>query len=151
MSKVKVTADAAGNVIVQSKNNSEWGHIRVTQDRMIVDENGFARKKTLSALILGTLSDLKAFGYKKDQEIEGRIIFKESLEPFNTNDPDRDYKIAGKTGIVCCQDGQPIYRKNFYSQDPSAMDVTVEHDNGEAIKAAYAELKEKESSELGQI
>jgi len=144
MSKVKVTADAAGNVIVPSKNNSAWGHIRVTQDRMIVDDNGFARKKTLSALIIGEIADLKSFGYKKDQEIEGTIIFKESLEPFNEKEPERDYKKAGKTGIVCCQDGQPIYRKNFYKQDSESMDVCVEHTNGEDIKVAYAALKEEE-------
>ena len=28
----------------------------------------------------------------------GKIIFKESLEPFNDNNPEKDYKIAGKTG-----------------------------------------------------
>jgi hypothetical protein len=153
MSKVIVTADAAGNVIVPSKNNTEWGHIRVTQDRMVVDDNGFARKKNLSALIIGKISDLKGFGYKKDQEIEGKIIFKESLEPFNTVDPDRDYKKAGKTGIICCQDGQPIYRKNFYKQDSESMDVCVEHTNGEDIKVAYAALKETEESteEIGNI
>jgi len=144
MSKVIVTADAAGNVIVPSKNNAEWGHIRVTQDRMVVDDNGFARKKNLSALIVGKISDLKGFGYKKDQEIEGKIVFKESLEPFNTNDPERDYKKAGKTGIICCQDGQPIYRKNFYKQDEESMDVCVDHTNGDDIKVAYAALKEAE-------
>lgn len=155
MSKVIVTADAAGNVIVPSKNNPSWGHIRVTQDRMVVDDNGFARKKNLSALILGEISVLKAFGYKKDQEIAGKIIFKESLEPFNTADPERDYKKAGKTGIVCCQDGQPIYRKNFYKQDEESMDVCVEHTNGEDIKVAYAALKEaeekNETEDIGKI
>jgi hypothetical protein len=145
MSKVIVTADAAGNVIIPSKNNAEWGHIRVTQNRMVVDDGGFARMKPLSALIIGKITDLKGFGYKKDQEIEGRIIFKESLEPFNTKDPERDYKKAGKTGIVCCQDGAPIYRKNFYKQDAESSDVCVEHTNGEDIKVAYAALKEKEA------
>jgi hypothetical protein len=150
MSKVIVTADAAGNVIVPSKNNTDWGHIRVTQDRMVVDDNGFARKKNLSALIVGKISDLKGFGYKKDQEIEGKIIFKESLEPFNTSDPERDYKKAGKTGIICCQDGQPIYRKNFYKQDGESMDVCVEHTNGDDIKVAYAAMKEAEVSTGGE-
>lgn len=151
MSKVKVTADAAGNVIVPSKNNAEWGHIRVVQDRMIVDENGFARKKTLSALIVGKITDLKGFGYSKDQEIEGVVIFKESLKPFNTTDPEGDYKVAGKTGIICCQDGAPIYRKNFYTQNETASDVCLEHDNKDAIRAAFAELKAKEITDLGAI
>lgn len=148
MSKVRVTADAAGMVIIPSKNNPEWAHIRVVQDRMIVDENGFARKKTLSALIIGLVEDLKCYGWKKDQEIEGRVMFKERLEPFNTKEPDRDYKKAGKTGIVCCQDGQPIYRKNFYGL-ANATDVCVEHTNGDNIKAAYARLKEEEGEKVG--
>ena len=32
-SKVKVTADELGNVVVISKNNPEWGHIRLEQVR----------------------------------------------------------------------------------------------------------------------
>lgn len=149
MSKVVVTADAAGNVIVPSQKNPEWGHIRVVQNRMVVDHNGFARRKPLSALILGKIEDLKGFGYKKDQEIEGKVIFREDLKPFNTDEPDRDYKRAGKTGIICCVDGQPIYRKNFYDQKESAEDVSLQHTNGDEIKAAYALLKETEQNTNG--
>jgi hypothetical protein len=47
-SSVIVAADAAGNVVVPSSNNSEWGHIRVTQKRIIIDERGFARPKIAS-------------------------------------------------------------------------------------------------------
>lgn len=140
--KVRVTADAAGNVIVPSKNNPEWGHIRVEQTRMVIDERGFARKKKVSALIPGTIEDLKGFGWVKDQEVEGKIVVKERLEAFNADEPERDYKIAGETKVVCCIDGQPIYRKSFYTTNPNAHDETIEHDNGEAIKAAYAEIQE---------
>lgn len=144
-SKVKVTADDAGNVVILSKNNPEWAHIRVEQNRIVVDDNGFARRKTISALVHGTVEDLKSFGWRKDQELPGKIIFKESLEPFNTSDPDRDYKIAGKTGVVCCLDAQPIYRKTFYTTNVSAEDISVPHNNGDAIKAAYAKNKEENS------
>jgi hypothetical protein len=147
-SKVRVTADAAGNVIVPSKNNSEWGHIRVEQTRMIIDDRGFARKKTVSALIPGTINDLKGFGWSKDQEVEGKIVVKERLDAFNTEEPERDYKIAGDTGIVCCQNGQPIYRKAFYTLNMNAYDETIEHTNGEDIKAAYAELADKKKNVL---
>lgn len=145
-SKVRVNADAAGNVIVPSKNNPGYGHIRVEQIRMIIDERGFARKKTVSALIPGTIEDLKAFGWVAGSEVEGKIVVKERLTPFNTSEPERDYKVAGETGIVCCQDGQPIYRKAFYTLNMNAYDETVEHTNGEDIKAAYAEIVEKKSS-----
>lgn len=147
MSKVIVTADAAGNVITVSKKNAEWGHIRVSQKRMVVDANGFARPTTLSALIIGKIEDLKGFGYVKNQEIEGKVIFIDRMDPFNTDEPERDYKRAGKTGIICCIDGKPIYRKNFYKQDAESLDIALEHTNGEDIKAAYAEMKEKEKNE----
>lgn len=137
-SKVKVTADEAGNVVIVSKNNPEWAHIRVEQSRIVIDDNGFARKRVISALVHGTVEDLKSFGWTKGVELPGRIVFKESLEPFNAAQPERDYKIAGKTGIVCCQDAQPIYRKTFYTLNTSAEDVSVAHNNIEDIRAAYA-------------
>lgn len=145
-SKVKVTADKAGNVIVKSQNNPEFGHIRVEQTRMVVEDNGFARRKKLSALIPGTIKDLSGFGWEADQEVEGKIVVKESIKPFNKRDPERDFKIAGKSGVVCTVDEQPIYRKHFYTLSATADDVLVEHDNDEEIKAAYAELNESEES-----
>lgn len=138
-SKVKVTADeTTGAVVITSKNNPEWGHIRLEQSRVIIDDNGFARKKPISALIHGTVEDLQSFNWKAGQELPGQICFKESLEPFNFNQPERDYKIAGKTGVVCCLDGQPIYRKTFYTTNSSVENVSIAHNNVDAIRAAYA-------------
>ena len=155
-SKVKVTADAAGNVVVPSANNSEYGHIRVEQTRVVFDDKGFARRKSISALIPGLIDDLKSLRWKAGQEIEGSIIAKESLTPFNTKEPERDYKVAGETGIVCCIDGQPIYRKTFYVRENNASDVFIldsngtplTHNNGEAIRVAYAELASKQKSSI---
>ena len=150
-SKVKVTADEAGNVVIVSKNNPEWAHIRLEQSRIVIDDNGFARKRVISALLHGTVEDLKSFNWKKDQEIAGKIVFKESLEPFNAGQPERDYKIAGKTGIVCCQDAQPIYRKTFYTLSSVAEDVSVAHNNIEDIRAAYAAAPEVASDVEGNV
>ena len=82
-SKVKVTADDAGNVIIRSAKNPEYGHIRVEQVRMVIDDTGFARKKKLSALIPGTVEDLKCFGWSDGDETNGQIVIKDSLKPFN--------------------------------------------------------------------
>jgi len=151
-SKVKVTAEeVTGNVVVVSKNNPEWGHIRVEQSRTMIDDNGFARKRNISALIHGTVEDLKSFKWVNGQEVPGKIIAKESLEPFNYNQAERDYKIAGKTGIVCCQDGQPIYRKTFYTLNSSAEDVLVAHNNIEDIRAAYSTSNEEVSSDMTDL
>ena len=148
-SKVRVTADETGAVIIVSKNNPEWAHIRVEQSRIVIDDNGFARRKTISALVHGTVEDLKSFNWTKGKELEGKVIFKESLEPFNIKEPKRDYKVAGKTGIICCQDGQPIYRKTFYTLNGNTEDISVPHTNIEEIRAAYA--SEKEESKVGDL
>lgn len=145
MSKVIVTANAEGKVIVPSKNNPQWGHICVKQTRMVIEESGFARERTLLAWIPGKVAELEGFGWAPNQELKGKIIFKEQLTPFTTKEPERDYKIAGKTGVVCRIEGKPIYRKTFYSENPDAIDVPLQHDqaSAEEIKIAYAKLKEE--------
>jgi hypothetical protein len=126
-SKVTVVADDNGNVIRQSK-NPEIGYVRVTQDAVSYSANGWVQRKTRSALILGNIDDLK------------ELKFKESTEPFNSEDPDRDLKIAGSTGIICCTaDGEPIYRTTFYDATGLQEDNMIPHANGDAIRAANAE------------
>lgn len=137
MNKVIVTADKAGNVINTSQNNPEWGYIRVEQLRATIDDQGFARKTVLSALIYGKVADLSDFGWKAGTELPGKIVVVESTTPFNEKNPEKDLKVAGSTGIVCMLGSEPIYRKNMYKADPSATDSTIEHTNGEEIRAAY--------------
>jgi hypothetical protein len=136
MSKVIVTANAEGNVVSLSKNNPEYGYVRVEQVRAVVDERGWVSKKTLSALMYGKSEDLSSLGYFKGQVLSGKIVIKESLEPFNTENPEKDYKIAGKSGVICCQDGQPIYRKCFYTTNESEGDTLIAHNNTESIREA---------------
>lgn len=143
-SKVRVSGTAAGNVVVVSENNPEWGYIRVEQNRITVDDNGFAKNKLISALVYGTVKDLKSFGWTKGQEIGGIIIAKDQLTPFNKTNPERDHKVAGKTGIICTVGGSPIYRKTFYKQDETAKDVYIQHDNADDIKIAALEQEQLE-------
>ncbi|HUV84336.1 MAG TPA: hypothetical protein VMV86_01425 [Methanosarcinales archaeon] len=145
-SKVLVTAKD-GQVIAKSTNNAEFGHIRVEQVRMEIDDStGFAKMKKISALIPGTIATLKGFGWSEGQEVDGKIRIVEKLIPFNKKDPERDYKIAGKSGVICCQDGQPIYRKHFFSFNPDLADIREAHDNDQDIKDAYAELESSDSA-----
>ena len=152
---VKITADNAGNVIIPSSNNPEWGYIRVEQEKVVFDDQGFVRKKKVSALIAGVINDLKCLNWTANQMVEGHVIFKEQLFPFNKKDPERDYKIAGKTGIVCCINNSPIYRKTFYTplDDPRNTYIIddfgdiCKHTNSDEIKAAYAQLSEEEETD----
>jgi hypothetical protein len=134
--KVNIIADDMGNVIRQSSTNSEFGHVRLQQERVTFGNTGWVKKSVLSTLLHGKLEDLQSLGLENFKSLPGKIVIKESLEPFSNTDPDRDYKYAGDTGIICCQDGQPIYRKTFYVSDNTAEDVLVAHTNGQDIKDA---------------
>jgi hypothetical protein len=103
---------------------------------MVFNDKGWATKKVMSALIYGEASDLKSVGYFNGEELPGKIVVKESLEPMNRVNPERDYKIAGKSGIICCIDGQPIYRKTFYTESANATDELIAHNNTGAIREA---------------
>lgn len=137
--KVKVVADATTNaVIVVSENNPEYGYVRLEQVRTMVDDNGFLRRKVVSTLLHGVVSELQESGFYAGQELQGTIIIKEGLTPFSKTNPERDYKVAGETGILCTKEGAPIYRKTVYSISPDAVDTLVQHDNVEELRNAYA-------------
>lgn len=144
--KVTVMGDALGNVITPAKENPEYGHVRIEQQRSMVDENGFIRRKTVSALLHGTIEDLNASNFFVGQTLPGRIIVQESLEPFNKKDPNRDLKVAGKTGIICRVEDQPIYRRTVYSTRENAVDVLISHTNKEELLEAYNREKQSEKS-----
>ena len=135
-SKVNIIADDMGNVIRQSSTSSDYGFVRLQQDRVTFGNNGWVKKSNISTLLHGKLEDLQSLGLGSMETIPGRIVIKEQLTSFSQNDPDRDLKYAGDTGIICCVDGQPIYRKTFYVADTTAEDVLLAHTNGSDIKEA---------------
>jgi hypothetical protein len=141
MSKVKVTADQNGNVVGVSQNNPEYGYIRVEQQAIQINEQGWLRNVKRSALLKGKVTDLIDTGYKAETELPGKIVVVESLTPFNMENPDRDLKIAGATGIVCRIDDQPIYRQTFYTTNPNAFDELITHTNSDEIKEVMGAQK----------
>jgi hypothetical protein len=145
-SKVRVTALKDGSV-VNANANGNLGYVRVEQDRFFCNKKGFLKRGTVSALLLGEFETLKSMGFFDGQELQGKIVVKESLEAFNLQNPDKDYKYAGDTNVVCCQDGQPIYRRAFYNMDGSDTDEFVAHNNFDAIRNAVSHLTEKEQED----
>jgi hypothetical protein len=137
-SKVKVVGDSTGAVVNLSDNNPIYGYIRLEQTRVMIDDNGFVKPRTISTLLQGEVETLESLNYFAGQELPGTIAIKESLEPFNKKNPERDLKIAGETGIVCTVAGAPIYRKTVYSTSVNAEDTLIKHDNVDQLRAAYA-------------
>ena len=140
-SNVRVTANEAGEVIIVSEGNPQYGYCRVEQERVIIDDQtGFLKVKNLSALVAGTVEDLKRVNWKAGQVLTGKIVVREQFEPFNPKNPDASLKIAGDSGVVCSRNSQDIHRQTRYSSNPEAADVLIQHDNGESIKAASGTL-----------
>jgi hypothetical protein len=138
MGKVVVTADQNGNVIGVSENNPEYGYVRVEQTGSFINDQGWLRISRRSALIKGLVKDLVETGFSAGQEIPGKIVVIESLTPFNSENPERDLKIAGDTGVICRYDDQPIYRQSFYTSNMSANDQFIVHTNSQEIKEVQA-------------
>jgi hypothetical protein len=111
----------------------------------MVDNRNWLRKKDVSSLIQGEVQDLNDLCLMEGDTLPGNIVIRESLEPFNTNNPEKDYKYAGETGVVCCLDGQPIYRRAIYDASGKLQDELIQHNNTEAIKAANEALKNAEA------
>jgi hypothetical protein len=112
----------------------------------MVDDNGFLRRKEVSALMPGSIEDLQALNLYGGQGLDGKIIIEESLTPFNKKNPERDLKIAGETGIVCTLGGLPIYRRTKFSFNPATVEnPPIQHDNVDELRAAYALQQSKEA------
>jgi hypothetical protein len=141
MSKVTVVADQNGNVIGVSTNNPEYGYMKVEQLTTQINDQGWLKNVKRSALIKGKVEDLLALGYKEGSQISGKIIVKESFEPFNTTNPDKDLKIAGSTGVICRVGDQPIYRQTFFTQNLNTVDEFIMHDNSDEIRDVQSAQK----------
>jgi hypothetical protein len=141
MGKVVVSADKNGNIVGVSENNPEYGYVRVEQTGSFINDQGWLRISRRSALIKGLVKDLIETNFTEGQELPGRIVVIESLEAFNTENPDRDLKIAGDTGVVCRIDDQPIYRQSFYTTNGSMQDILITHTNSEEIREVQAAQK----------
>ena len=136
-SKAVIVADATTGSVINMSSNPDFGYVRVEQAVNQYDDNGFLRRKKLSAIISAPIGDLQDAGYYAGQLLDGRVIIQESTSPWNEKNPERDLKVAGSTGIVCRLDGAPIYRRTLYTEKENVKDTLIAHDNVEELRAAY--------------
>ena len=136
-SKVKVVADATTKLVINQSANPLFGYVRVVQNRIVIDDNGFMKRKEYSALIHGLIEDLQTVGYHDGMELNGKVIAEESLEPFSKKGPNKP-KTAGDTNVICTLGGYPIYRRTKYTDKVNSEDMLIAHDNKAEVKAAYA-------------
>jgi hypothetical protein len=132
---VKVVGDDHGNVIVKSVNNPEYGYIKIEQEAPTFKQ-GWLNFNRRVAIIKGKVKDLQKLNYQIGSELPGKIVIVESLRPFS-NEADRDFKIAGATGVICRVDDEPIYRQTFYTQNLNEPDIFIQHTNTDEIKDVF--------------
>ena len=141
--KVRVVADENGNVIRQSR-NPEIGYIVLRQEQDEISKSGWINTKTRTALLKGTIDQLKNQKLRKNSTLPGKIVVFETTTPLSSLDPERGLKRAGKDGIICCTaDGEPIYRETYWDPTGEDTDTMIAHANGDAIREANAAKAEE--------
>ena len=133
---VEIVPNDLGAKIRVSANNPEYAHVLLKQQKTVISPNGWVNSKTLHALLHGKVESIRDIGIATLDTLPGQIVVKEQLTPFNVDNPEADYKYAGDSGIVCCQHGEPIYRKCFYDPTMLDTDILVAHTNTEDIRNA---------------
>lgn len=145
--KVRVVGSPNGEVITKSINNLDWGYIQVEQERETFDElTGILKIKKLNAVVPGLIKDLERLHWYGGQILQGKIVVREQLLPFNQKDPSKSLKIAGDTSVVCKSGEDVIYRQSFYTPNPNSQDVLIQHTNKEEIREAMLVTPDEEDN-----
>ena len=85
---VNVSSNEDNSIITLSKNNPEYGYIRATQQRLLINKKGWVSIRPLSALVQADVETLKMLNWSPNQQLRGQIVIKESFEPFTPDNPD---------------------------------------------------------------
>ena len=148
---VDIMPDEHGNKIRVSTNNPEFGYIRLQQSATTIGTNNWLKTNSRSTLVHGKVEELEQ-SFSNMDSIPGQLIIREQITAFNSENPDRDLKMAGQTGIICkavdTETGEvvPIYRKTFFDPTMNMTDTLVAHINSDEIREANGfEAKEVKS------
>lgn len=118
---VVVKHPETGLIITPSVNKPEFGTIRIDQETSVFN-NGFFAVQKRTAFVRGRITDLESLGLKDGSTLDGKIIRKESFEPFYEN---QEPKINPQTNEVVLTDGRPTYLEFEYTEDKDASDHWV--------------------------
>jgi len=121
MSQVKVVAHPTLGTVVTPSRKEGFGTIRVDSVNKSM-ENGYLNIQKRTAFIHGKMEDLESLGLRADQVLRGKIIKKESFEPFYEG---QNPKINPTTQEVILTNGQETYLEYSYTEDTTATDKWV--------------------------
>jgi len=119
---VKVVAHPeTGAIITVSKNNSQYGTIRLDSENVSL-EGKFMNKSKRTAFIRGKVEDLQSLGYKAGQTLGGKIVKKESFSPFYEG---QSPKVNPSNGEIILTNGEETFLDYTYTADNNALDTWV--------------------------
>jgi hypothetical protein len=123
------THPVTGEVVTPSKNNPEYGTLRVEESGLRIS-NGFANAQRRSAFIRGKIKDLSSL--TAGMELPGKIVAKETREPqFEGQSP----KINPSTSEVILVDGAQVFLSYEYTEDSEAKDQLIKAGAEKAVLA----------------
>ena len=124
----------ANNTIRVNSNKPEYGSIMVIEESAKIN-NGFLNKKVKVGFITAKVEDLLSLDYKADQEVDFKIVHKET-----TNAPEGQgyrQKINPQTGEILCSGGKEIMWRTFVvNANDASTDEYIQHDSVKVPVAA---------------
>lgn len=126
MAQVKVIAHPeTGNVITPNPNKPEFGTVRLDQT-VISRENGFINRSSRTSFLHGKIEDLELMDWKAGQVINGKIVRKQSYEPFYEGQTPKIYPSGHpRAGESVLTNGRESYFQDIYTEDMDAYDGWV--------------------------
>lgn len=163
MSQVQIVPNSAtGSLVTAYQSNPKFGYVQLQQTATVID-GGWIREKKRSTLLRADIELLSKFvAGHKSLTLPGSIVVKEYVESevpadmaarfFNKDasyeDAIKPYvKTAGNDGIALTRDGERIIRFSIYDNTGKDTDVTVAHDNVDAVREFN--LEQSRSANLG--
>tara|TARA_R110001592_G_scaffold34089_3_gene117437 strand:- start:4865 stop:5386 length:522 start_codon:yes stop_codon:yes gene_type:complete len=137
---VTVVLNDDGQIIRPSK-NPDFGYILLEQ--VVVEiKDGWIKKNRKTTVVSGETTLLNEQLPYFQKPLLGNIITEESMTPTDLNDPTKDIKMGGDSGVVCMVDNQPIYRTEKFTTDLTKTSTFIKHDNGHEISNKYSSSTE---------
>lgn len=120
MSVKVVKHPETGNVITVSTKNPKYGTIRLDESHTSF-EGGFVNTQKRTAFLRGEVVALEALGLKDEQKLPGKIIKRESYQPFYEGQSPKIYPNGSeKAGQPVLTNGRETYLEYVYTANNNA-------------------------------
>ena len=163
MSKVKILPTETGALVTPYAGNSDYGYMMLGQTSSVM-QNGWLKEVPHRTIIKGTVSALEGFAQANPSlELPGNLVVKEFVEgnipealaKANFDDSlsyeeqiEGYIKKAGSDGPALLVGDKRIIRFTIWDMTGEDIDVSIQHSNGEEVKAYNAATRATAEADL---